>query len=318
MSANETTGPELRRAGLKAKLGPAIQFNMELAPFTGYKTGGRAECYVLARSADDVVQAVMAAKELAVPFFLLGGGSNVLVSDDGYAGLIVKVDCRGMKLVNEIEVFCGAGEQLMDLVSFAGENSLAGMEFAAGIHGTVGGAIYGNAGAYGGDIGSLVSALNLVSRSGEVLSVGAEYCRFGYRDSYLKSTGDVIISAVLALKPGDRLVLKKKVAEILKTREAKFPPEARSAGCFFKNVPDPEAEHGKLSAGKLLEEVGAKGMTVGGAAVLPTHANILVNTGNATSKDIGQLADLMKEKVLKRFGIELQEEVIRIGEFRKE
>lgn len=315
MAADETTGTDLRRAGLKAKLGPAVQFDMELAPFTGYKTGGRAECFVLARSAEDVVRAVTAAKELAVPCFLLGGGSNVLVSDGGYAGLIVKVDCRGIELVNELEIVCGAGEQLMDLVGFAAENGLAGMEFASGIHGTVGGAIYGNAGAYGGDIGSMVTGLRLVTRSGEILNVGAEYCRFGYRDSYLKSTGDVVISAVLGLKQGDRLALKEKVAEILRTREAKFPPEARSAGCFFKNVPDPNSEHGKLPAGKLLEEVGGMGMTVGGAGVLPTHANILVNTGNATSKDISQLADLLKEKVFERFGIELQEEVVRIGEF---
>lgn len=315
MAANETTGPDVRRAGLKAKLGPALEFDKELAPFTGYKTGGRAECYVLARSADDVVQAVTAAKELAVPFFLLGGGSNVLVSDHGYDGLIVKIDCRGMKVINELEITCGAGEQLMDLVNFAVENSLAGMEFASGIHGTVGGAIYGNAGAYGGDVGSLVSSLTLVTRSGEMSDVDAEYCRFGYRDSYLKTTGDVVINSVLALKRGDRPALKERVAEILQTRNAKFPPDARSAGCFFKNVPDPDSEHGKLPAGKLLEEVGAKGMTVGGAGVLPTHANILVNTGSATSKDISQLADLLKEKVLERFGIELQEEVVRIGEF---
>jgi len=249
------------------------------------------------------------------PFFPFGGGTNLLVSDSGYEGLVIKIEVKGLRTLGDDLIESGAGENLSDLVQFSVDNSLSGLEFAAGIAGTVGGAIYGNAGAYGGDIGTVVSELTLIDKVGEIKTVGPEYAGFGYRDSYLKESGDIVAMARFTLKVGDAGIIKNKVDEIISVRQEKLPNDEPSAGCFFKNIPDPGQKHGKLAAGKLLEEIGAKDVTVGGAAVSAKHANIIINTGSATSKEIAQLADKLKEKVYKKHGIMLDDEVIKLGTF---
>jgi len=295
--------------------GSKLEFDKGLAPFTSFKTGGSARYFISAQTIDDVAQAVRAAKKLNLPHFFLGGGSNLLVSDQGYDGLIVSIDVLGLELIGEVEIECGAGEELAALVDFATENSLSGIEFASGIWGTVGGAVYGNAGAFGGDIGSVIVEVTLVDSQGEVKTVGPEYCRFGYRDSYLKTSGEAIVKARFKLKKGDTSHIRQKIDKILTLRRDKHPVEGRSAGCFFKNIPDPSRPHGRVPAGRLLEEVGAKRMAVGGARVFEKHANIIVNTGSATSQDIRKLADMLKKKVYEKFGVKLKEEVIQLGKF---
>ncbi|MFQ5500602.1 MAG: UDP-N-acetylmuramate dehydrogenase [Candidatus Zixiibacteriota bacterium] len=302
-------------SGLRRILGSDLKTNKPLAPFTGYKTGGSARFFVEVFSSDDVVRAVKAARELSVPFVLLGGGSNLLVSDEGYDGLIIRVAISGLRLADPATIECGAGEQLTALVDYATDNGLAGLEFAAGIAGTVGGAIFGNAGAYGGEIGKVLSSVTLVDRQGVVRKAGPAECGFAYRDSDLKKTGEVIVTAQVTLVPETTEAVRRRVEDILARRKAKLPQDIDSAGCFFKNIPDREQPHGKMAAGRLLDEAGAKGMTVGAAKVSREHANIIVNTGGATSKDIDKLADLLKQRVQKRFGITLEEEVIRIGHF---
>ena len=299
---------------LAADLGPGLEFDKSLAALTSFGTGGPARFFYSARQRADLVRAVAAAKRNGLEYFLIGGGSNLLVSDDGYDGLVIRVEIGGLKLVGDDRIEAGAGENLAALVDFATAHSLSGLEFAAGIWGTVGGAIYGNAGAYGGEIGALVCGLTLVDHQGTVKQVDAGYCRFGYRDSFLKQSKEVIVDAYLRLLPGNPDEIRRRVDEIKAARKAKF-PERGCAGCFFKNIPDPTQEHGKLAAGKLLEEVGAKGMSVGAARVFAGHANIIVNAGGATSKDIRLLADKLKEKVRQRFGINLQEEVVSLGRF---
>lgn len=296
-------------------LGPNLEFARELAPLTSYRTGGRARYFVSAESAHELAHAISGARQLSLPFFVIGGGSNLLVSDDGYDGLIIKVDVRGIGLVEPSLVECGAGEDLMALVDFATAHSLTGIEFLAGIWGSVGGAIYGNAGAFGGEIGNVITQVTLVDRQGNIREADHAYCRFGYRDSFLKETHEVVINARMKLAPGDQRAISGKVNEILALRHDKHPNDGLSAGCFFKNIPDPKEKYGKLPAGRLLEQVGAKTMSVGGARVFERHANIIVNSGNATSRDIRQLADLLKQKVKDRFGIELQEEVQQLGSF---
>ena len=313
--SNSTTTQNLPIATLVASFGPDLEFAKELAPMTSYQTGGRAKYFISARSAGEITRAVQSAERLGIPHFVLGGGTNLLVSDEGFDGIIIKVDVMGITLESTDHVRCGAGEQLMALVDFATENSLTGMEFAAGIWGTVGGAIYGNAGAFGGEIGPLAAQLTLVDAHGTVRTVGPNDCRFGYRDSFLKNSHEVVVDALFALRSGDHNLIAAKVAEILAAREGKHPNDGMSAGCFFKNIPDPKEKFGKLPAGRLLDEIGAKGMSVGGAKVFDKHANIIVNTGNATSQEIRQLADILKQKVKAKFGIELQEEVIQIGRF---
>jgi len=303
------------RAVLVDTFGQNLEFSKELAPLSSFGTGGKAKYFISAMSADGIISAIRGAKKLNIPCFVIGGGSNLLVSDEGYEGLIIKVNVLGMRLASDMVIESGAGEDLMDLVHFATANSLTSLEFAAGIWGSVGGAVYGNAGAYGGEIGSVVSELTLLHRDGRTETVSREYCQFGYRDSCLKKTGDVIVSARFALKRGDKAAISARVDEILRDREAKHPSHGNSAGCFFKNITDRSQPHGKLPAGKLLEEAGVKHLSVGGAHVYEKHANIIVNSGNATSKDIRQLADIMKRKVLDRFGVELEQEVIQIGKF---
>lgn len=315
MTAQLSLSSEARQAELKELFGDKLEFDKSLGQFTSYKTGGPAACFVAVESVQEVSSAVKAAVSCSIPFFLLGGGTNLLISDSGYNGLVIKVEVKGLKIVGDCVIESGAGDDLADLVDFALGNSLSGIEFAAGIVGSVGGAIYGNAGAYGGDIGSVISELTLVDRLGAIKTVDAAYARFGYRDSYLKESGDIIALARFRLKPGNAESMKQKVDEIIAVRQEKLPYDLPSAGCFFKNIPDPNQKHGKLAAGRLLEEVGAKQESVGGAAVSQKHANIIINTGSATSKEIGQLADKLKEKVYRKSGIMLEEEVIKLGEF---
>ncbi len=298
-----------------AAFGDALEFDKPLAPLTSYRTGGPAKFFIAVSSSEQLAAAVKSARELKLPFFVIGGGSNLLVSDSGYDGLVIKVAIKSMAVSEGTRIECGAGEELMALVDFATANGLTGLEFAAGIWGTVGGAIYGNAGAYGGEIKDIVSTLALVDSEGNMKTVGPDYCRFGYRDSYLKVTREIVTTAVFQLKRGDKLSIGNKVDEILALRRERHPTQGHSAGCFFKNIPDPDEEFGKLPAGRLLDQVGAKDLSVGGAAVFEKHANIIVNKGGATSKDIRKLADTMKKRVLDEFGITLEEEVIQLGEF---
>ncbi len=300
---------------LREAFGPELQFGVDMAPFTSYGTGGPAMCFIRARNAQEIVRLMGKARQLKLPRFLLGGGSNLLVSDSGYNGIVIKVDVSGLSLVDETKVECGAGEELMALVDFATENDLTGMEFAAGIWGTVGGAIRGNAGAYGCDMGKVTNSVTIVDQQGNLKTEDAGYCEFDYRRSRFKRSGEVVVNVTLDLRKDDRAAITRKVNDILKSRKEKHPISGKSAGCFFKNVPDSTQPHGKMAAGKLLEDAGAKELRVGGAKVFEKHANIVVNTGEATSKDIRQLADMMKQRVLDRFGIELEDEVVSLGKF---
>lgn len=299
---------------LRDLLGGQLECNRPLAPLTSYQTGGPARFFVTARSGQEISSAISAARKLHVPFFLIGGGSNLLISDSGYDGLVIKIDVMGLRRIDDSTIESGAGEELMALVNFATKEGLTGLEFAAGIWGSVGGAIYGNAGAFGGEVGQIVTSLVIVDGEGNLQTVSPDYCRFKYRDSYLKITREVVVSAQFRLAQSTSGVIQTKIDEILAQRETKH-PSALTAGCFFKNIPDPSEPYGKLPAGRLLEQAGAKELAVGGAKVFPKHANIIINAGTATSQEIRQLANLMKQKVKERFGIELQEEVQQLGRF---
>ncbi len=296
-------------------IGSQVECNKGLAEFSSFRTGGAAKYFFTARTVEEVVRAVKAAQKLDLPSFFLGGGSNILVSDKGYDGLVIRIAVMCMERLGEAEVKAGAGEPLAALVDFAAENSLTGLEFATGIWGTVGGAVYGNAGAYGSDMSAVVSQVTVVDRKGNVKNVDNRYCEFGYRDSVFKRNGDAIVEVFFKLAGGDADTIVKRMEEIKALRRGKHPRSEPSAGCFFKNIEDASQPHGKIPAGRLLEEIGAKNMSVGGAKVFENHANIIVNTGSATSQDIRRLADLLKKKVFETFGIMLEEEVIQLGEF---
>lgn len=317
MIEQPTVSIDIPMTTLLEAFGANLEFRRPLAPLTSYQTGGPARYFISAESSDELVRAVKGAKRLKIPFFLMGSGSNLLVSDQGFNGLVIRVDIKKLKVVDQNFIECGAGEDLMALVGFATDNALTGLEFAAGIWGTVGGAIYGNAGAYGGDMASIVESVTLLDHDGELRTETPDYCGFEYRHSRLKETREVVVSARFKLALGDKDTIDQRVLEILASRNQKH-PESLTAGCFFKNIPDASQPHGKLPAGRLLEDSGAKKLAVGGARVFDKHANIIVNSGNATSKDIRILADKMKKLVLDRFKIELEEEVQMLGDFPRE
>ena len=304
----------ISKASMVSAFGEQLEFDKSLAPLTSFNTGGNAAYFISINSENEMVRVVKETHKQKIPFFLVGGGSNLLISDNGFDGLIIKVEIMNLRLDDSNIVNCGAGVNLMDLINYTSDNSLTGLEFATGIWGTVGGAIYGNAGAYGGEIGDVITEVTLVDQKGSIRTVDRDYCQFRYRDSYLKKTKEIITSTRIKLIKGDKTSIKSKIDEIQVSRNDKH-PDKNTCGCFFKNIPDSGAKYGKLSAGKLLEEIGAKKMSVGGAKVFDKHANMIINLGNATSTDISRLAELLKQKILNKFGIELEEEVTRLGKF---
>jgi UDP-N-acetylmuramate dehydrogenase len=252
------------------------------------------------------------ARELGLPCFILGGGSNILIGDEGFRGLVIKSDLTEI-IQNGSQVTAGSGVRFDDLVDWAADHNLAGLAFAAGIAGSVGGAIYGNAGCYGKEIGDLVTEITLASPEGELKVADREYCGFSYRNSRLKETGDTVLTVTLQLVAGDGMALRKEAQEHRDHRQERHPTTDGSAGCFFKNIEDPAAPHGKIAAGKLLEEVGAKSESEGGAAVHSGHANIIVNAGSATARDVLKLASRLRHRVKEHSGHTLDREIIYLG-----
>jgi UDP-N-acetylmuramate dehydrogenase len=304
-------------ATLKDEFGDKLKIDQPLTEMTTFGTGGLARLFLNIKSPEELSAIVKAVAKHNIPIFMLGGGSNVLIADSGYNGMIVKNSISGLDIDGD-EIHCGAGVELQKLVDFAADNGLTGLEFATGIWGTVGGAVYGNAGAYGSATGAVVKTAELVDRQGNIKTVEADYLDFSYRSSILKRTGEFVTRVIFALKKGNKETIKQKIAEIMALRRDKLPIGQHSAGCFFKNIPDKDSKFGKLSTGKLLEDAGAKKMHFGGAQVFRNHANIIINDGTAKSSDIKKLADLLKSKVEDKFGIKLQEEVILLGNFEED
>lgn len=294
--------------------GGSVRLDEKLSAYTTFGTGGLADALLEVTDTNQLARAVKFARQLSIPFFIIGEGSNLLISDNGYRGLIIRNSVRRRE-VKDNSLCIGAGENLDKTVDFATECSLTGLEFAAGIWGSVGGAVYGNAGAFGSQISSVLKEAVLVDREGNVRTEPNDYFRFAYRHSYLKETHEIVAEVVLALEPGNTEKISQRVEEIREMRRGKHPETPCSAGCFFKNIEDITQLHGKLAAGKLLDEIGAKAISVGEAGVFDKHANILINKGGATSKDIRMLADILKKKVKEKFDLELIEEVQCLGEF---
>jgi UDP-N-acetylmuramate dehydrogenase len=291
-----------------------IKRNELMSAHTTFRTGGNADLYTEATNVEQLAEAIKIAREMGIPFFVIGEGSNLLVGDVGFRGLIIRNLIRRLE-VKGTEILAGAGEHLDRAVDYASECSLTGLEFAAGIWGTVGGAVYGNAGAFGSQVGSVLGSADLIDMDGDIRTESQDYFGFTYRNSKLKKTREIVTEVRFSLEHGNKSKIESRVNEIRQLRGHKHPLTPCSAGCFFKNIEDMRQPGGKLAAGKLLDDIGAKEISIGDAAVFEKHANIIVNRGSARSKDIRQLADILKEKVKLKFDIELQEEVISLGEF---
>lgn len=254
---------------------------------------------------------------------VIGGGTNLIVSDAGFEGVVLKFAADGIS-ASEYLVTVAAGAVLQDLVDFTVDRGLRGLETLAGIPGWVGAAIYGNAGAYGHSISERVHAVRFLDGDRTRTITNAE-CDFRYRESIFKQRKDwIILSADLAMSPGSRDELIKTSADIVRVRNEKFPPTMKCAGSIFKNflladlaveVPEKVVREGKIPAAYFLEQVGAKGMRLGGIEVAAYHANLIYNAGGGTARELCEVVGELKRRVHDRFGIALEEEVQFVGDF---
>jgi len=301
------TAQEFRDLFLRT-LGRPLLEKARLADLSSFRIGGPADLLFEARTEDDLKRAVTLADREKFPYYVMGGGFNILFDDEGYRGLIIRNKADALTYAEgRVAVSTGTGLSLLLQDTLA--RGLVGLEFLAGIPGTVGGALFSNAGAFGRSIGDVLEeAVLLESAGGEKKLVRGDF-GFGYRRSSLQRDHAVVIRAVLALSPGDSKVSQDKVREYLEKRRAKHPPWGTAcAGSFFKNPCSPDGQ--RIPAGRLLEQAGARGMTAGGAAVYEKHCNFIINTGNARARDVLLLARLLKERVFATSGVRLEEEVV--------
>lgn len=286
--------------------------NVPLAQHTTFRIGGPASAFYATSSADDCIAAVSAAIDAGRTWRVIGMGSNILACD-GPLELAVIAFTGGPApcLVDDGAIEVSGATALGDLVTSCAAQGLVGLENLAGIPGTVGGAIAGNAGAYGTCIADPLRSVSILARDGSIREVAGDDLEFDYRWSRIKNTGEVVLGAKFVLPTGDRRSVQHEIDRIMADRRRKHPDHTihATAGSFFKNLPPPPGEARRKAAGALLEQVGAKDLRVGDAGPWQDHANIVVNYGSATSHDVRQLASEMTRRVRERFGIILEPEV---------
>jgi len=316
---------------------PKIKENISLAKYTTFKIGGSARYFFVAGNKEDLIKAIRAAKKLRMLFFILGGGSNVLFSDKGFKGLVIKLQAISYKL-EDSSIYAEAGVKLEDVAKLAVKKSLAGLEWAAGIPGTVGGAVYGNTGAFKLVTGDIVKSVEVLDfRTLGIKNFSQKDCKFSPKNTIFKNRKNLIIlSVILKLKKGNKKQIQKKIKEYLSYRKKSHPFNFSSAGCAFKNYKLKSSPSGSLSlrsiqknkkllkefpelekfnkmgmipASYLVEKSGLKGKKIGGAQISAKHANFIVNLKKAKAKDVIKLIKLAKQKVRKKFGVNLEEEV---------
>jgi UDP-N-acetylmuramate dehydrogenase len=290
-----------------------------LAPLTTFRVGGPADWLLETRSSEELVAALELADRLGLPVTMLGGGSNVLIADAGVPGLVIRP--RGGRIValDSSRIRADSAVTINGLVRWTITHGCAGLQAWAGTPGTVGGAVFGNAHFGGRLIGDLVIETRVASRAGLVSEIAGSSMAFGYDASRLQMTGEVLLSAVFRVAPGEPSRLRDEARASLAFRKRTQPLDTPSAGCVFQN---PDASRGDRvpgdvpwSAGALIDRAGLKGSTVGGASVSPAHGNFIVNDGTATARDIRQLIERCRDVVRDRFGVELREEIVYLGRF---
>jgi len=294
---------------------------------TNFRIGGPARWFVEAKSADEIIKAIQLAETNGIKWFVMGGGANILASDVGFDGLVIQLAMRGYK-IDGTTVVAEAGMLTGALARATAEAGLAGFEWAVTLPGTIGGAVRGNAGCFGGEMKDVVKEV-LVLRDGKPVALSSGELAFGYRESSVKHSKDIILSVTMELAPGDSAALKVKMDEQIAKRKAAQPFYGGSAGCIFKNyeikddeldrlkqeadIPSEMLARKQISTGWLVEQMNLKGKQIGGAKISDEHGNFIVNLGSATADDVIQLISLIKTKARDRFGIQLEEEVEYLG-----
>lgn len=307
-----------------------IQENIKLAPYTTFKIGGNARYFVEVGNKNEIEEALQYAFKNKLEFFVLGGGSNILISSNGFNGLIIKIKAEKIKIDEKQQlIIAESGINLANLVGQAIETSLSGMQWAAGIPGTLGGAVRGNARAFGKDMAAVIESVEAFDINKMKINIFNNIqCEFNYEGSIFKKNKNLIIlSTRIKLQVGDKEKIQKEIREIIEKRISAQPQGFPSAGSFFLNpvvtdeklCQDFEKDTGskckdnKLPAGWLIDQTDFRGKKIGGAMVSEKHANFIVNTGNATAEDVIMLASLIKQKVRTKFGVQLVEEVKLLG-----
>ncbi len=280
--------------------------NEPMCDHTTFKIGGNADLFVCIKNKEQLKEVIKMAKEQNIPLFMLGLGSNLLVSDKGINGVVVSLQEMKKIKKNNNTVTAEAGAPLSKVCTFAQINSLGGLEFAFGIPGSVGGALYMNAGAYGGEMKDVVLSAECINENGEFITLTNKEMELGYRTSAFKKSGYVILSVTFCLKAKDSKQIMAEMEDYASRRRDKQPLEYPSAGSTFKR---PEGHF----AGALIEQNGLKGFTVGGAQVSEKHAGFVINKGGATATDVKNLINQVAEKVYKNNGVKLEPEVIFVG-----
>ncbi len=289
-----------------------------LSAYTTFQLGGPCPCLVECASPQELIQIVQKFKKENTPFLLIGGGSNLVVSDHGLDTTVIRyVSETPLIERNSDGITVSASTLLDDLALFCVNEGLEGLNFTTGIPGTVGGAVAGNAGAWGKQVGDIVKSATILDRQGQTKSVGPDYFDFSYRHSRLKETDEIIVEVVFALTPGDLINLGRERAEILKKRFEKHPDLTTHpcAGSFFRNIEPTSKAERRQAAGWFLEEAGGKNLKIGGAYIFEKHANIIVKGPGASAQDVHDLHLKMMNLVKSKFDLQLIREVRFVGRF---
>lgn len=278
-----------------------VEDNVLLKKYTTYCSGGRADCVVYPRTSDDLIKVLSYVRNNNIKYKIIGNGSNLLFSDNDYNGVLIKLsEFDEIKFIGKTKVKVGAGYSLIKLSLQTAKKGLTGLEFASGIPGSVGGAVFMNAGAYKSDMGYVVESVKVLTPDFRIIRLVNRELQFHYRTSFLQKHPEYIcLEVVLDLKVGKREAIEEVIRERKKRRVESQPLEYPSAGSVFRNPPD-------NFAGKLIEDVGLKGFKKGGAMISDKHANFVINKKNATSSDIKYLIDLAHDKVLENYGIDMK------------
>lgn len=277
--------------------------NESMKKHTSFKIGGNADFMVFPQKTEEIRDIIELCKENKIPYMIMGNGSNMLVSDKGIEGVVIKISSdMSFVEIKEDMVYAEAGVLLSTLSKKAMEEGLSGLEFAAGIPGTLGGAVVMNAGAYGGEMKDVIEKIGYMDIHGTVHEMACDEARLGYRTSIFSENEDIVLYCTLKLKKGNKEEIKAVMADLNNRRKEKQPLNLPSAGSTFKR---PEG----YFAGKLIEDAGLKGYTVGGAAVSEKHSGFVVNIDNASSEDVEQIISDVQEKVYEKFGVKLETEV---------
>ena len=289
--------------------GERILFHQPMKEYTTFRVGGEAECLIMIQQEEELAKLIPYFNRIEQDYFILGNGSNLLVGDKGYRGIVLKFDGEMEQItVNGTHITAKAGALLSKVAVTARDNGLTGLEFAAGIPGSIGGGIVMNAGAYDGEMKQVVESVRVMDCDGQINVLDNDTMEFGYRTSIIKNRPFIVLEVVLRLAEGDREQIGSRMEELMQLRRSKQPLEYPSAGSTFKR---PEGYY----AGKLIMDAGLRGYRIGGAQVAAKHCGFVINTGKATAADIREVIEEVQQRVRERFHVFLEPEVVFLGDF---